>query len=88
MLRVIGLCTARPTSTVLYRAAPLHAFSDGCTLCDAVPHNPGQPGYGLLLCMSPRCHGGTEVPGYGLLLCMSSRCHGGTDAATVLMPRG
>ncbi|RWW27647.1 hypothetical protein GW17_00007912 [Ensete ventricosum] len=52
---------ARPTSTVSYRATSLRAFSGGCTPCGAVQYNPRRPGFGLLLCVSSRCHVGTDT---------------------------
>ncbi|RRT49066.1 hypothetical protein B296_00035807 [Ensete ventricosum] len=45
-----------PTSTILYRVAPLCAFSGGCLSCGIILYGPKRHGHDLLPYTSLRCH--------------------------------
>ncbi|RRT50573.1 hypothetical protein B296_00026105 [Ensete ventricosum] len=53
---------SRPTSmNQKTESTSLRAFLGGCTPCGAVQYNPRRPEFGLLLCVSSRCHVGTDT---------------------------
>ncbi|RZS12812.1 hypothetical protein BHM03_00044324 [Ensete ventricosum] len=45
-----------PTNTLLYRVAPLCAFSGGCLSCGIILYGPKRHGHDLLPYTSLRCH--------------------------------